>query len=218
MRFITINTASEFICFLAALIFLFKDKEPAWKLFIPYLLITCIVETTGIYLHSVVHKANYILYNVFLLFECGIISHMFFYLYKIRRYKTTVLLIWPVVFILMYVSELVLTKFKGFVSTTAAIMSVVFVLACLNYYYIKLKEEASESLALSAPFWWVSGALFFYFGSTTCNVFFNFLSHSQITISGYSIRYLIFNLLDIILYLFWSYAFLCRYLQRKSFT
>ncbi|MDN3582456.1 hypothetical protein [Mucilaginibacter flavus] len=218
MIFITINTGSELICFLAALIFLIKDKDPAWKLFIPYLLLTCITEFTGVYMNRIAHIYNYPLYNAFLLFECGINSYIFYNLYKPYKKTGKWLIVWYCAFIVMFIAELFSTHFTTFVSTTATIMSVVFVFASLYFYYLKLMDENFEPLMFSAPFWWISGVLFFYFGSTACNVFFDYLAKSAIIIHGHSIRYYIFNLLNVILYSFWSYAFLCRYLQRRSFS
>jgi len=216
MIFITINTVAEFICFLAALIFLSNEKIAAWKLFIAYTLLTCIVEFSGIYMNRVAHIFNHHLYNVFLLFECGMVSYTLYNLYKPYKDTRKWLLAWYSIFMIVFITELFATHFKGFVSITATVMSVMFVFACLYYYYLKLMDEQFEQLAFSAPFWWVSGSLFFYFGSTTCNVFFDYMSHSSTVIYGHSIRYYIFNLLNIILYAFWSYAFLCRYLRRKS--
>lgn len=218
MMFITLNTGCEFICFLAAFIFLIKDKDTAWKLLIPYLLLTCIFEVAGVYMRKVAHIPNYNLYNVFLLFECGVTSYTFYSLYKPFKNTGKWLITWYIVFMAIYLTELVMNHFKSFVSITATVMSVVFVLASLYYYYLKLMDESFERLAFSAPFWWVSGALFFYFGSTTCNIFFDYLSQIKPINHQLSIRYYIFILLNIILYSFWSYAFLCRYLQRRSFS
>lgn len=218
MMFITINTGCEFICFLAAFIFLIKDKDTAWKLLIPYLLLTCVFEAAGVYMRKVAHIPNYNLYNVFLLFECGVTSYTFYSLYKPFKNTGKWLIAWYIIFMAIYLAELVMNHFKLFVSITATVMSVVFVLASLYYYYLKLMDESFERLAFSAPFWWVSGALFFYFGSTTCNIFFDYLSQIKPINHQLSIRYYIFILLNIILYSFWSYAFLCRYLQRRSFS
>ena len=217
MNFITVNTCAEFICFLAALIFLFKDKDPAWRLFIPYMLLTCIVETCGIYMRLVAHVSNYQLYNVFLLFECLMMSFTFFNLYKPYGQRKKWLIVWLCCFAAMYITELIIHHVKAFVSVTAAIMSIVFVLASLYFYYLKLNAENFEPLQFSASFWWVSGSLFFYFGSTACNIFFDYLSSSNVAVYlGYSVRSYIYYILDVILYSFWSYAFICRYIQRRS--
>jgi hypothetical protein len=133
MMFITINTGCEFICFLAALIFLIKDKSTAWKLFIPYLLLTCLVEMTGVYLRKVAHVPNYALYNAFLLFECGVTGYAFYSLYRPFKNTGKWLIAWYIIFTAIYVAELVMNHFKTFVSITATVMSVVFVLASLYY-------------------------------------------------------------------------------------
>jgi sensor histidine kinase YesM len=216
MIFITVNTVSELLCLLAAIFFLYKEKTTAWRLFIPFLLLTCTVEIAGIYIREFVHTSNYALYNVYVLFECGFTSYFFFYLYKAYHYKPIWLYAWLGQFAVMYIIDLLHHNFGQFVSTTASVMSVVFVLASLYFYYLKLKDEHFEPLIFSAPFWWVSGTLFFYFGSTACNNFLDYLSeYERITFSR-SIRYIIYNILDIIMYIFWSYAFICRYRQRKS--
>ena len=218
MIYITVNTISEFVCLLAGLIFLSKDKDPAWRLMLAYLLLTCIVEVAGIYIRKVLHVSNIPLYTVSLLPECFVTSYFFYSLYKVYHPKIKWLIIWLSVFLIMYFTELILNHFSDFVSITASVMSVVFVLASLYYYYLKLKDEHFERLLFYAPFWWVSGTLFFYFGSTACNLFFDYLIKYPSISYEFSIRYIIFCILDVILYYFWSYAFICRYLQRKSYS
>lgn len=217
MIYITINTAAEFVCFLAALIFLFKDKDLAWKLLIPYLLLTCLVEIAGIYIRRVLVMPNFAVYNVFLLFECSVTSYLFYNLYKPYGYKIKWIITWFATFLAMYMLELVLNHFGNFVTVTASVMSVVFVMASLYFYFLKLRDEHFERLIYSAPFWWVSGVLFFYFGSTTCNLFFDYLIQYEFITYNHSIRYIIFNVLDIVMYFFWSLAFICRYRQRKLY-
>jgi len=217
MKFVTFNTAIELICFLAALVFLRKDKSAAWKLFILYLLFTFLVETTGLYLrkHGI---SNMELYNGFLIFECSFISYFFFNLYKSYQYKLKWLIGWWVAFLVMYITELAYYdfEFNNFASITATVMSVVFVLASLYYYYRKLEDESYEPLLSSASFWWISGVLFFYFGSTACNLFFDYLQQHEFGTYDRSVRYVIFNILNVILYSFWTFSFICRYRQRKS--
>lgn len=218
MIYITPNTLSEFVCFGVGLIFLYKDKDPAWKLLVLYLFITCVTEVTGIYIRSRWHVSNTPVYNVFILFECSVTSYFFYHIYKPYQPRKSWLIAWLVTFLLMYFTELIAGHFSGFVSITATVMSVVFVVACLYYYYLKLNDDQFESLLFHPSFWWVSGTLFFYFGSTACNVFFDYLIKSPSISYTHSIRYIIFNILDIILYSFWSYAFICRYLQRKLYS
>lgn len=215
MVFLTFNTVSEFLCLLAAIVFLYKEKNLAWKLFIPFLLLTCSVEVAGIYMREIQHVRNYPVYNLYLVFECGFTSYFFFYLYKAYHYKPLWLFTWLGLFTVLFVTDMVSQNGKHFAGDTATVMSVIFVLASLYYYYLKLKDPKFEPLVKSASFWWVSGTLFFYFGSTVCNTFFSYLSNNEAITFTRSIRYIIFNVLDITMYIFWSYAFICRYRQRK---
>jgi hypothetical protein len=112
--------------------------------------------------------------------------------------------------------ELYIKDFKKFSSITASVISVVFVLASLLYFYKKTTDDHFEKLTIYPPFWWVSGTLFFYFGSTVCNILFDYLSLHPSAVFSFSVNYVIFNILNIILYLLWSYSFICRYLQQKS--
>nr|WP_294943265.1 hypothetical protein [uncultured Mucilaginibacter sp.] len=216
-KLITLNTAAEFLCFLAALIFLYRDKSAAWRLFMFYLLLTFCTETTGLVMRKVYGMPNLQLYNIFVLAECSFTSIFFYNLLKPYGYSIKWLYGWLATFALMYTAELWFTHFKEFAAFSAAGMSIVFVLACLWFYYLKLTDERYEPLLSSGEFWWVSGALFFYFGSTACNIFFDYLSQNEVSTYNGSIRYIIFNVLNIILYSFWSFSSICRYRQRRSF-
>jgi len=213
---ITLNTASEFICFLVALIFLYRDKSATWRLFIVYLLLTFAAETTGLVIRKVFLTANLPVYNSFVVVECFFTSYFFYIIFKAYGYSIKWLYSWLAVFTVMYISELTNKHFADFVDITASIMSIVFVLSCMWFYYLKLMEVGYEPLLASAQFWWVSGALFFYFGSTACNIFFDYLKTNEVSSYNGSIRYIIFNVLNVILYSFWSFSSICRYRQRKS--
>ena len=214
MIYITINTVAEFFCFVIAFLFLCRDKDPAWLVFIPYLLLTCIVEIAGITMHHS-HKTNIPLYTVFVLAECFIISFFFYRLYRPYGAKISMLMLWFAIFLGMYLTELYLNHFNDFVSVTASVMSVIFVITGLYYYYLKLNDDNFERLLFYPSFWWVNGTLFFYFGGTVCNLFFEFLIKYPSASYSYSVRYLIYGISNVILYSCWSYAFICRHLQMK---
>jgi hypothetical protein len=65
------------------------------------------------------------------------------------------------------------------------------------------------------PFWIVTGLFFFNFGSIACNLFFDYLM-VKIPKEYIPINYIIFTVLNFILYGCWSYAFICRYRQMIS--
>lgn len=213
--YLSVNTTAEIICFLIALFCLSGDKSAVWKSFIGYLFLVCLTETIGVYLR-IQHMRNYLVYSIFLLFECMMISLFFYYIYKRYHHKLRMLYGWICLFLLVYLAEMLSLHFKSFPSLTATFMSAVFVVASLYFYLLIIKDEKFRQLGTYPPFWIVNGILFFYFGSTACNVFYDYLVNHEKGISpNLSIRYIIFNLLNILLYACWSYAFICRYYQRK---
>lgn len=212
--YFTINTVSEFVCLLTGLFCLTKDKSWAWRLMFFYMLINCAAEVTGIYIRVQLHHHNYPVYNIALLAECGTVTFFFYYLFKAYKSIRPYVISWLVIFMVMYITELVLNSMNQFLFFTASVMSIVFVLTALYFYYLMLMDEKYMRLSSYAPFWWVNGTLFFYFGSTACNIFFDYLIKDTHIVFGNSIRYLVFSILNIILYGFWSYAFICRYRQR----
>jgi cell shape-determining protein MreD len=216
MIYITLNTSAELTCFFVALVFLLKDKDPVWRMVIPFLMLTCLVEFFGIHMRKVWGVPNGLLYTLFLLAECSFISYFFHHLYKRYFNKPRWLFGWLAVFLTIYVTETTIRGFGSYASVSAIVMSIAFVLAALLFYYLKLKDEQFEPLLTSPSFWWVSGCLFFYFGGTACNVFFDYLKNNEVSSYSGSIRHQIFIILNIILYSFWSVSFICRYRQRKS--
>lgn len=214
--YITVNTAAEAFCFVVSLICLYRDKEPAWRLFILFLLVTVVVEVCGIYVRTELHLPNFMIYNVFLLVECLVQSYFFYYLYKTYRSTRRLFTGWLIIFAFFYFTELVKSHFGAYVSASSTTMSVGLILASVYFYYLLLKEEKSRQLVTYAPFWWVNGTICFYFAGIACNLFFSYLVQDRTPGIGHSARYIVFSILNIILYLSWSYAFICRYRQRIS--
>jgi hypothetical protein len=216
--YLTVNTTFELICFLTACFCLYNDKQPEWRFLIFYLFIICLTELSAIYIRKVVGSSNTPLYNLFLIVECLSVSVFFYYLYKRYVNRIRWLVGWLSLFAICYAVEMWSNPLTSFASKTTSLLSFVFALACLHFYYLMLKDEKFEKLGNHAPFWWVNGTLIFYFGSTATNIFFDYLILDHITKFHQSIRYIIFNILNVFLYGCWSYAIICRYLQRKSFS
>jgi hypothetical protein len=215
MTYITVNTASEFICFVISLFCLYRDKDKVWRSFILFLFLTCLVELTGSYIGRGLKQPNFQLYNVFLIIECVVLNYFFYHLYKAGRNLQKLLTGWLVFFLLLYFIELYVKHFKAFVSTTSTIMSVEMILASIYYYYRLLKEEKYRRLSKDASFWWVNGTICFYFAGIASNIFFKYMIHDKPPIT-HTARYIVFTILNVILYSCWSYSFICRYFQRTS--
>ena len=215
--YFTVNTLTEFFCFLISLFCLYRDKDKAWKGFILFLMLTCVTEAAGIYVRYELLLPNFMVYNIFLVVECTVLNLFFYHLIKTNDNLKKLLVAWLVFFLTFYFYELYTLHFRGYVSTASTIMSVEIVLASIYFYYRLLKEEKFRKLSTYAPFWWVNGTICFYFAGMACNIFFKYLVQEHISPGvSHSARYVVFSILNVILYACWSYSFICRYFQRTS--
>jgi len=206
-KYITFNTGAETICFLVAVICLTRNVSRTWKILVPYLFITCAVEYAGVYLKKN-HQPNQWPYNILLIFQILVVSLIFMNLFSRYLKKKTLVIVGVAVLLLFYIYDTISHGFFTFYELTYNVMSVLYIIYCLYYFYLLLNAESYIELEYSANFWWVSGALFFYFGSTVVNIFRDELS--PINMGGHNIGYYIYIILNIILYGCWSYSFICK--------
>jgi hypothetical protein len=197
----------EIACFIIAFICLTKDKSVAWRSMVLFLLITSITEIGGKILKSE-HRHNQWIYNIYLVFEASFTNIMFGSLLGKYINSKPLILSGLAVFVLLYIHDIYNHGFFIFNDLTETVMSVIFVIYSFYYYYLLIKDEQYIDIKHSAPFWWVAGALFFYFGSTAGNLFYTVLN--DVKIAGHNVTYFIFMALSILLYGCWSYSFICR--------
>lgn len=209
-KLLTINTFVEISCFLISLYFLRKENNINWKAFQLFILIICIIEITGIAIRKQsFYASNQWLYNLYLIFEIAFNSAMFsLFINRYVRSKPYILL-GLTIFFITYIFEIIDHSIFIFNNTSSTISSIIFVLFSLFYFYLLINDPRHYSLKSYAPFWWVTGTLLYYFGSTIANLFFEELL--SLKVNNHHLRYYIFNLLNIILYSCWSYSFICRY-------
>lgn len=213
MKYISFNIGVELACFLFALYYLGKDRS-SWKLMVIFLCLVVITEVSGKQL-TLLRISNQWLYNIFLLFEAAFVGCMFYSLLSKRK---AWIFYGFLLFSGSYLLEIYFRGFQQFLSLTNLLSSTLFVVYSLYFYYELLQDEKHYDLPGHAPFWWVTGCLFFYFGGTACNIFFDQLSIIKSGDLRLPLRYIIFSLLNFILYSCWSYSFICRYQQRTSYT
>ena len=211
--YFTPSIVSELICFLAAVICLMKDRSYVWRSMIIYLFLTCATEMLGVYIAGPMHLINNNwVYNIFLTCEIGFTHLMFAFL--LGKYINSRPLIFSglaiVAFIYVYelynnyTHHIIIYNINTYKAT-----SILFVFYSLYFYYLLLKSEQYVELRYSAEFWWVAGALVFYFTNTACNIFYKPLSNVLVWNGIHLTRY-IFSALNILLYGCWSYSFICR--------
>ena len=215
LSYFTLGITAETICFLTALICLTKDVSLPWRIMVLFLFIICVTEMFGLhfkrlYLADRAHvRPNVWLYNILLIFQASFISYMFDYLLSkfvnIKPFIVSGLALLTI----LYVYEIWSHGVFVYNETTNTVMLILFVLYSLYYYYHLLKDDKYVRLIYSADFWWVAGLLFFYFGSTACDIFFSNIPQEKAKALG-NLNSSIFKALNVILYGCWSYSFICR--------
>jgi hypothetical protein len=221
LQYITLNIAVEVICFVIAVYCLNTRVGYAWCSMIPFLFIICGTEILGkyfkvIYLQDRVHNLpNTWLYNILLIFQALFISLQFKHV--ISKYVNSKPLIFSglAITFLLYIYEITEHGLYQYNNITYTVLSVQFISYSLYFYYNLLKDNSYVNLRYSAAFWWVTGILFFCFGSIILNLFYYKLSailiKSNVPLTAY-----IYNTLNIILYSCWSYSFICKKWQTST--
>jgi hypothetical protein len=216
LQYFTIYTVAELICFFIAIICLINDKDFNWRMMILFMLVTCMVEMGAIPLKTV-YRHNPIpanssawIYNILLLIQISAFSFMFYHLLN-KHIRSKPLIIGGLALLLViYIYDLFTfpAGIFNYNADTYSVMSVLFIFYSLYYYYLLIGAEEYADIKTLADFWWVTGTLFFFFGSTACNLFYNMLTK----VSPGNTVYLthIGNVLIIILYSCWSYSFICK--------
>jgi hypothetical protein len=212
-RYLSINIAIEFFCFFTALFCLWNDKNSVWRFSILYLFIVCCLEEAGHFFKTAHDQnSNILLYNILLIFEISYTSLIYYIV--INRYAKSkpVILSGLVIICITYVAEISNHGYTNFNNFTLNVFSVLNVIYGFVFYYLLLKAPDYINVKTSAEFWWVTGSVFFYFGSMVSNLFIAIVHNINPLLS---FNYYIYIAINVLLYSFWSFSFLCRYRLRK---
>ncbi|MFI5136448.1 MAG: hypothetical protein ACHQIM_01390 [Sphingobacteriales bacterium] len=217
LHYFTLNTIVETICFVIAFLCLKKDASLVWRSMVLFLFVTCVIEMSGIYFKRLyladrVHAhPNIWLYNILLLFQAGMFNWMFRQLLSKYIKSRPIIISGLAILAILYACEIFAHGIFIYNELTNTVMSVMLVMYSFYFYYCLIKDEAYIRLRNSPEFWWVAGVLFFYFGTTACNLFYNIVAslviNTKQSFNYYKYLYYAFNIL---LYGCWSYSFICK--------
>jgi hypothetical protein len=213
LQFFTINTVSEAICLLIALLS-FKKSDIISIVSIFFLFITCATEMTAIPIkkHYIADPAHVIsnawLYNILLVFQMTFFSFLFYHLLNKFRDNRAIIYIGFAVLVVLYIVDVTNHGFFEYNNLTNTVMSVLMVCYGFYYYYNLLNNNSYINLRYSSEFWLATGVVLFYFGDTGCNLFYEKIK-PILPPNKHYLGY-IYNVLNVILYGCWSYAFICR--------
>ena len=220
-QYFTINTSAELICLISALVSLGKSRVWTSWFVISFLFITLTTEMVAIpikmhYLEDTKDNSpNIWLYNLLLIVQMAFYNVTFAILLNKKIYKISTLFVFLPLLSGFYVYEISHHGLFEYNELTNSIFSVEIVLCSLIYYYNLFQSDTNIEIGTYPEFWFVPMLYSSFFGSTVLNLFYDFikkiLPHNKHFV-GY-----IYNVLNILLYGFWSYSFVCKkWLSRTS--
>lgn len=221
LYYFTINTSVELICFIVALVCLYNQPDKPWKNLILFMFIIVLAEFTGryvkkIFLQDMVHNlSNAWVYNTLLIAQALFFSLHFKYLLGRNTNSKPLFYAGLAIIALLYFYELHAHGFFVYNNATYTVLLVQLMCYSLYFYYHLLKDEVYIDLKKSASFWWVTGILFFCFGTIISSLFRDKLAPILLT-SKTPLTAYIYNALNIILYSCWSYSFICKKWQTST--
>lgn len=205
-----LNNYVELIALLVALIF-YKDllRHSIFIYFIPFLVVTSIVEISALYKDRPLKN---IMYNYFLI--CQFLFYAFIF-YKTLRFPNLkkIVTISFIVFILFFIYNAIwgdgLYVYQSYTSVLASFFIVIFI--CMFFYETILPQNSHAKLFTNPFFWIAVGLLFSKLGSVIIFAMFRFLGSIDLQNKGVVVFQTIIKSLNVILYGSFSIAFiLCR--------
>lgn len=204
------------IAFLAGLTIFRGDRTPAYlKVFSAWLCVNLITEIISNY--QSYHRINNVIFvDLITVFDFA------FYIYfvreiirspRVKRILLYCLILYPAIFL---VNILLIQGSEVFHSMTYALGCLLIICSCVFFLWEMFQRTYSVNLARQPEFWICCGLLFYY----ACTFPFYGTTNLVRTLPMVILRNLlfIFELLNILLYLSFTIAFLCRLRNRKSMS
>lgn len=208
----------QLLSLITALIFLKKRDKVLWY-FIPFLLVTVVIELIGIwYTYRVIR--NYLMYNIFTTFEYIFYAYLFHRHFRTNTFQQIAKWFIPgyllaVVLNLTFIQDGTKT-FHTYTFLLGAFFIVVF--CCFFLFESILPDQINHKLSMQPFFWICIGLLIFYLGSVIINALFEYLRSNDLQKQGIRIYGIINNSLNVILYCSFSIAFFLCHKNRKTYS
>jgi hypothetical protein len=205
--YLLVITSSFLVCLL-----LYKSlKTTELKYFLPFLLLTIIVELSGLWMtqHGI---KNYLLFNVFTTLEFVFYAFLFYKHYRKNKFKVLSLAFMPLYILAVTINLVYYQGIEKFHTYTFLLGSFFIVVFCCLFFYESVLPEFLENTLTKQPFFWVcTGLLLFYLGSVIINALFEYLRTFDMQIEGKKIYGTINQSLNVILYSAFIFSFIvCR--------
>jgi len=199
---------SILVAFLSSLNSFRLDFPFHLRLFSCLLGLTFFVEVTATVMAFGMHQSNNWVYNGFTLLEFWAYGYFFRFLLpgrRLQRLMIAFMIIFPIFWVITVFYLFGFTAWNSYVIITGSFFSVLF---CLLYYYRLLTTDEVKNLRTLPEFWIATGMLIFYMAALPYFGSLNFLI--QYHIKAAQNLLMVLQGLDICMYLFFTYGFLCR--------
>lgn len=196
-------------------------KQTKMVYFIPFLLLTVIVEFVG-YLAVTygIKNRNYWIYNIFNLIEFLFYAYLFASNFQLKFLRLLAYASMPVLILFSSLNYIYIQGSENFHTYTLLLGSFFMVFFCCCFFYEWVLPEQITQNLIRQPFFWICvGLLLFYLGSVIINALFEYLRSSDMIQEGKRIYVFINRSLNIILYTSFSISFLiCRKNRKESLS
>ena len=202
------------LCFIIALLSKLQKHPPHYiNTFIIYISITIILEIIA-WFYSLQKRNNLIYYNFYMTLNFPYLIYLirsFLINDKVKNTLRWIATLYPVPALL---NMIFIQGFHKFNTYSFILGCIIIVMACIFYFYERIKYPGPQSL-LHDPTFWISTSLLFYY---TCSLP---LTGILNTISGmpfYVYKTILFInvVINTILYLLFSISFICNLIFRRS--
>jgi len=210
-----ITPIAALIAFAVSLTILFQPaKERYLRYFSAFLLVNFLMECLGGYL-ALAHINNILSAN---LETTLVISFDLFLIHDIvyRKFAKKILSFIVLFYPLFALVDIFFIQVGAFHTISYSLGSLLIVIACIYYFWELFQQSASEPLSRQPAFWICSGLLFYY--ACTFPIYGTTKLLEALPAIIIENLYVILELVNILLYLSFSIAFLCRLKTRKSMS
>lgn len=194
---------------LAGLLFINKIQPVWFRLFVPYLFLTLLVETAVAFNWGSVQNFSNELYNVFTSFEFCFYFYVFYRTFKKEALQKAALLAIPVYLVVDIISMSWLQSFHRFHTISYRIATIAIVYFCFCYFKQLLEVDTRVNVMRTPMFWVACALLFFYAGFFFYFTAFDYVAYTKSTLNLQVWRMLSRGL-NILLYSFFLIALVCN--------
>lgn len=197
------------MCLITSVLLTTKVVPKFWRSVIPYLIVTVFVESYCFYLvkTSTESVSTHSIYNMFLLIYLSFHLFLFAKLIALPFINTLIKIVF-VALISCYAWEWHTLGFSHFFAITNVLFGTSIIIFSVFYYYSLIYQEQNLAIIKEPGFWFVTGCVLFYAGSTTVNLNLDRLIMISKT-NSFPFRYVLISILNMLMYGCWIKSFLC---------